>query len=383
MELVTFSANSVSAGPTAKEGTSGVKKILAGFAAALILLCFGRAALAFPVKPFIPAQGSTSPSNGDLVPYGLAVVPHNFPGHTLKPGQLLVSNFNSGATSVNPGGLAGQGKTIIIIDRTTAQQLGVFFQGTAPIGFTNALAIVPEGFVFAGSVFTTNSNAGNPTAGPLLVFDKNGNLVDSITTGTNGPWGLAVNDLGDSAQLFVSNVFDGTVTRLDVSFHKGRFNVVGSPTTIGSGYAFGLDPSALVVGPAGLAYDRQHDRLYVASEDDNEIFIIENASTTSGDGKGTMVFSDPHLEGPLGLIIAPNGHLITANADPTVHQDAANPSELVEFTKSGEFVREFSIDPNLGAAFASLNVRLNNVNQFAWVDDVTSTISILLFAENP
>ena len=381
MEFAAFSANSVSAGLRVEKGIAGVRKILAGLGAALMLLCVGRAALAFPVKPFIPAQGSTSPSNGDLVPYGLAVVPHNFPGHTLKSGQLLVSNFNSGATTVNPGGLAGQGKTIVIIDPTTAQQLGVFFQGTSPIGFTNALAIVPEGFVFAGSVFTTNSNASNPTAGPLLVFDKNGNLVDSITTGTNGPWGLAVSDLGDSAQLFVSNVFDGTVTRLNVFFHKDSVSVVGSPTTIGSGYAFGLDTSALVVGPAGLAYDSQHDRLYVASEDDNEIFVIENASTTSGGGQGTLVFSDPHLEGPLGLIVAPNGHLITANADPTVHQDAANPSELVEFTKSGKFVREFSIDPNLGAAFAILNVTLDNVNQFAWVDDVTSTISILLLAE--
>ena len=94
-----------------------------------------------------------------------------------------------------------------------------------------------------------------------------------------------------------------------------------------------------------------------------------------------MVFSDSHLEGPLGLIIAPNGHLITANADPSVHQNAANPSELVEFTKSGKFVREFSIDPNLGAAFAILNVTLDHAHQFAWVDDVSSTISILLLAE--
>jgi hypothetical protein len=49
--------------------------------------------------------------------------------------------------------------------------------------------------------------------------------------------------------------------------------------------------------------------------------------------------------------------------------------------KSGKFVREFSIDPNLGAAFAILNVRVDDENRFAWVDDVTSTISILLFAE--
>jgi len=252
MEFAAFNANSVSAGLPVKRGIRCVKKILAGLGAALMLPCVGRAALAFPVKPFIPAQGSTSPSNGDLVPYGLAVVPDNFPEHTLKPGQLLVSNFNS---SVADGNLAGQGRTIVTIDPTTGQQLGVFFEGTSPIGFTNALAIVPAGFVFAGSVFTTKPDASDPTPGPLLVLDKSGNLVDSITTGTNGPWGLAVNDLGDSAQLFVSNVFDGTVTRLNVSFHNGSVSVVGSPTTIGSGYAFGFDPAALVVGPAGLAYD--------------------------------------------------------------------------------------------------------------------------------
>jgi DNA-binding beta-propeller fold protein YncE len=374
MTLEAFNANPVSADPKVEKATRVGRTILAGLGAALLLLCVSRAALAFPVTPLLPAQGSTSPSNGDLVPYGLAVVPNFFPGHTLKPGQLLVSNFNS---SVANGNLAGQGRTIVIIDPNTAQQLGVFFQGTSPIGFTNALAIVPEGFVFAGSVFTTLPDASDPTPGPLYVFDKNGTQVDAITTGTNGPWGLAVNDQGSSAQLFISNVFDGTVTRLNVSFKKGVFSVVGAPTTIASGYAFGLDTAALVVGPAGLAYDSASDRLYVAAEDDNKIFVIKNASTTSGGGMGTLVFSDSHLEGPLGLIIAPNGHLITANADPAAIQDPAHPSELVEFTKKGAFVREFSIDSTLGGAFAILNVTYNDVNQFAWVDDVPSTISIL------
>ncbi len=377
MTLEVFNTNPVSAGLKVQNGARVGQIMLTGLSAALLLLCVSQAVLADSSSnaPFLPAQGSTSPSsNGDLVPYGLVVVPDGFPGHTLKPGQLLVSNFNSGVAN---GNLAGQGSTIVIIDPNTAQQLGVFFQGTPPIGFTNALSIAQEGFVFAGSVFTTNSNASNPMPGPLYVFNKNGNQIDTITTGTNGPWGLAVNDHGDTAQLFISNVFDGTVTRLNASFEKGVFSVVGAPTTIASGYAKNTDPAALVVGPAGLAYDRASDRLYVASEDDNEIFVIENASTTTGGGKGTLVFSDPHLEGPLGLIIAPNGDLITANADPTAFQNPAQPSEIIEFTKSGTFVREFSIDSQLGGAFAILNVSSHNVNQFAWVDDVPSTISIL------
>src|SRR5215469_6288845 len=57
-------------------------------------------------QPFIPAQGSTSPSNGDLNPYGLAVVPKGFPQGTLQSGQLLVSNFNNG-----PANIQGDGST--------------------------------------------------------------------------------------------------------------------------------------------------------------------------------------------------------------------------------------------------------------------------------
>lgn len=327
-----------------------------------------------PTSPFLPAQGSTSPANGDLNPYGLAVVPAGFPGQTLKPGQLLVSNFNN---STAGGNVQGQGTTIVIIDPTTAQQKGLFFKGNSPIGFTNALGIVKAGFVFAGSVFTTSSAPTTPNNGGLLVFDQKGTQLPPITSKINGPWGLAVNDRGSSAQLFVSNVLDGTVTRLNVSFNKGNVSV-DSSTMIAYGYNVGLDSSGLVVGPAGLAYDSQHDLLYVAAEDDNQIFVIRNASTTANGGTGESVFSDDlHLHGPLGLILAPNGHLITANADPAAHQDAAQPSELVEFTKSGKFVREFSIDSQLGGAFAILNVPSDTGDQFAYVDDVVSTITIL------
>ncbi|MGH8014025.1 MAG: YncE family protein [Candidatus Binataceae bacterium] len=328
-------------------------------------------------EPFVPAQGSASPANGDLNPYGLAIVPAGFPGKTLQAGQLLVSNFNNGAAG---GNIQGQGTTIVTIDPNTGRQLGVFFQGTMPIGFTNALGIVPEGFVFAGSVFTTGSgtNVSPAQNGGLLVLDSNGNLVKTVMTGVNGPWGLAINQRRGSAQVFVSNVLDGTVTRLEVSFEHG-FSIADAPITIGSGYSFGPDSAGLVVGPAGLAFDSRHDILYVASEGDNEIFAIPHASTAdTSSGQGMLVFSDStHLHGPLGLMIAPNGDLVTANADPAAHVDPAQPSELVEFTTQGRFVRQFSIDPNNGSAFAILNVSSERVNQFAYVDDFSSIVNIL------
>lgn len=87
--------------------------------------------------------------------------------------------------------------------------------------------------------------------------------MQTIMPGTNlinGPWGLAINDKGNSAQVFVSNVFDGTVTRLDRSF-KGSGVTVDKGTTIASGYTFALSAGAIVVGPAGLFYDKKKDVL--------------------------------------------------------------------------------------------------------------------------
>ena len=59
------------------------------------------------------------------------------------------------------------------------------------------------------------------------------------------------------------------------------------------------------------------------------------------------------------------------NADPT------HPSEIVEFTKGGTFVREFNVDAGLGGAFgiATTVIPVHGFN-FAAVDDVANDISV-------
>ena len=305
-------------------------------------------------KPFLPLQVSTIPSNGDTTPYGLAFVPHDFPDHaTIAPGELLVSNFNSSTT-------AGQGSTIITVDPRSGKT-GLFFQGNSSIGFTLALTIARAGLVFAGSLPTSGGTA---EPGPLDVFDANGNLLMQLGSShlVDGPWGMALNDHGDTAQLFVSNIFDtkgnfaGSITRLDVSLSASGITVLKA-TTIAKGYTSAADTAGTVVGPAGLAYDRENDTLYVAAEGDNAIYKLKGAGTTTTNlGKGQVVFDDQTvLHGPLGLIFAPNGDLILANADPAhFSPTATDPSEIIEITRGGTFQRKFSIDPNPGAAFALL-----------------------------
>ena len=137
--------------------------------------------------------------------------------------------------------------------------------------------------------------------------------------------------------MFVSNVLSGAVTRIDLTIPNGGNPIVESLTRIASGYLTRTDPAALVVGPTGLAYDAKRDILYVASTGDNEIFAIPNAGyRTSDAGMGTLVYQDnAHLRGPLGLVLAPNGDLITSNGD-AVNPDPNQASELVEFTPGGQ-----------------------------------------------
>ncbi|HEY6332993.1 MAG TPA: hypothetical protein VI756_26955 [Blastocatellia bacterium] len=132
-----------------------------------------------------------------------------------------------------------------------------------------------------------------------------------------------------------------------------------------------------MVGPTGLALDEANDILYVASTGDNAIYSIPNALTaTSSAGKGTVVYSDStHLHGPLALVLASNGNLITSNGD-AINADATQPSEIVEFTTAGAFVTQFSIDPNEGGAFGiALQQLTTGFAEFAAVDDVPNTLS--------
>jgi hypothetical protein len=334
-------------------------------------------------KPFLPLQVSTIPSNGDTTPYGLAFVPHDFPDDaSISPGELLVSNFNNTTT-------AGQGTTIITVDPRSGKT-GLFFQGNSPIGFTLALTIARVGLVFAGSLPTSGGTA---EPGPLDVFDAEGHLLTQLGSShlVDGPWGMALNDRGNTAQLFVSNIFDtkdhfaGSITRLDVSLSATGITVMHA-YTIASGYTSAPDTAGTVVGPAGLAYDPEADTLYVASEGDDAIYKLVGAgSTTATLGKGQVVFNDQTvLHGPLGLIFAPNGDLITANADPThFPPTATDPSEIIEITRRGTFVRKFSIDPNPGSAFAVL-VRgddRRSSEQFVYVDDFVSNCIIWKLAK--
>ncbi|MDB5290009.1 MAG: hypothetical protein JWL69_1250, partial [Phycisphaerales bacterium] len=132
----------------------------------------------------------------------------------------------------------------------------------------------------------------------------------------------------------------------------GKSIALVKTTQIASGYTHRSDPAALELGPTGLAFDSHHNTLFVASTADEAIYAIPKASkATSSAGIGSLIFQDStHLHGPLGLTQAPNGDLIVANGD-ALNADPNQPSELVEITRSGTFVSQFSIFSSTGAPF--------------------------------
>jgi hypothetical protein len=344
-----------------------------------------------PVIPNLPAaptfSATTVPANGDLNPYGVAFVPPDFPaGGPLRPGDILVSNFNNSAN------LQGTGTTVVQI--TPNGQTLLFFQGKSGLGLTTALGVLKSGFVLVGNVPSTGG-AGTCTPGPngqeqgveqgsLLILDRHGHLLTELTSAAllNGPWDLTIKDSGTQAQVFVSSVLSGTVTRLDLSILDDEAGVadrvvVEKATQIASGYLHRCDPAAFVVGPTGLALDAVNDILFVASTGDNAIFAITEATVRTDDaGMGRIVVRDRvHLHGPLALTRAGNGDLISSQGD-AVNFDPNHPSEIVEFNSKGKFVAQFSIDPASGSAFGLALQSSTDGFQFAAVDDALNVLDV-------
>jgi DNA-binding beta-propeller fold protein YncE len=317
-------------------------------------------------QPFLPSpvqSVSTVPSNGDVNPYGVAFVPRQFPsGGKAHPGDILVSNFNAASN------LQGTGTTIV--DIPAAGSPSLFFQSSTPTGLSTALNILHRGFVLVGNFPSADGTCQNATAGSILVIDKNGKHVGSIADSSiNGPWDSALLDNGNSALFFVANALSGTVVRFDLSVSSSGVTVK-NVTQIASGYLHQCDPVTFVDAPTGLVYDEDRDVLYVASSADNTIFAVANAGHTEKDhGTGRVIYQDTvHLHGPLGMIMAPNGHLVVANND-SINPDPNQPSEIVEFTIGGKFVKEISVDPNFGGSFGLAVMTKGDTAHFAAVND--------------
>jgi sugar lactone lactonase YvrE len=313
-------------------GSSGPRRVGAVLAgtAALVLLISSTAAAVSATAPALPGTlrsiGSTVPKNGDVNPYGMALVQRST--GRLVAGDVLVSNFN------NAKNLQGTGTTIVEMSPTGSKTLfatidAASLPGACPggVGLTTALSVFKSGWVVVGSLPSQTGKGADAKAGCLIVLDSSGKVVETWSGhGINGPWDMIATEQGSTGSLFVTNVLNGTVAkkgsvsragtvvRLDLSLRAGKAPLLIKSTVVGSGFPERTDPAALVVGPTGVGVGPA-GQLYVADTADNKINVIPHAATrTASAGEGTTLTSGGALNNPLGLLVAPNGTVLTVNA---------------------------------------------------------------------
>jgi hypothetical protein len=371
-----------------------IRRVLTTAAAAAVAVAAGLAMMAPASASASPAPfigsfthlkniASTVPANGDVNPYGVAVVQHS--QGMLQRGDVLVSNFN------NFNNLQGTGSTIVEVSPSGQQTL--FAQitpsdltGPCPggVGLTTALTILQNGWVVVGSTPSTNGMAATAQAGCLIVLDNQGQVQETISGyGINGPWDMTSASLGPFAELFVTNVLNGTVAADGAVVYQGtvlrlllRVSRNYPPkllrvTTIGSGFFEQTNANAFVIGPTGVGLG-PNGTLYVADTGENRITAIPNAATRlSSAGTGSVLTSGGLLNGPLGLTIAPNGDVLTVNGGNGL---------IVETTPGGAQVAHFFLDksgsPRGSGALFGLAVAPQG-NGVYYVDDATNFLRLL------
>jgi hypothetical protein len=301
----------------------------------------------------------------------------------LQAGDLLVSNFNGKSNN------QGTGSTIVQV--STSGKLSLFshisahgLPGSCPggVGLTTALSVLPDGYVIVGSLPTTNGKSATASYGCLIVLDSGGHPVSTIA-GPNiqGPWDMTAATQGSDTTLFVSMVLNGgpkkglhtvknsTVLRIQLSSGAGQPPKVLSQTVIANAIPWRDDPTALAIGPTGVAL-APNGTLYLADTLDNRISAIPQAMTrtTPAHDGGATISEGKHLKQPLGLALAPNGNILTTNA---------RDGNIVETSPAGQQLLTRTADKKTGAGTLFGMVVAPGGSGIYYTDDGDNTLKVL------
>ena len=333
----------------------------------------------------VSTVASTVPANGDVNPYGIVLVPTSV--GKLQAGQMLISNFNARENAKENG--QGTGTTIVQV--STAGKVSLFatidpktLPGPCPggVGLTTALNILPGGYVVVGSLPTTNGKSATAKYGCLIVLDSEGKTVETIASpNIQGPWDSTAKSEGSKTTLFVSNALNGgaakgihtidnsTVLRIELESGENQTPKVLNETVIANGIPWIDSAEALVLGPTGLAL-ASDGTLYVASTEDSKILAISEAMTrtTPAVKGGTVLTEGGHLKEPLGMVLAPNGNIITSNG---------GDGNMVETTPAGQQVAVQTADKKTGAGSLFGLAIAPEGKGIYFVDDGENTLRLL------
>jgi sugar lactone lactonase YvrE len=124
-----------------------------------------------------------------------------------------------------------------------------------------------------------------------------------------------------------------------------------------------------VIGPTGVALSADGFSLYVADSLNNRVAVIPYPITRQTTARtGTTITKGGSLNDPLGLTVAPNGDILTANGDD---------GYMVQTTPDGLQVAKTLLDssgspPGSGALFGLVAAG----QSVYYVDDATNTLNL-------
>jgi hypothetical protein len=196
-----------------------------------------------------------------------------------------------------------------------------------------------------------------------------------------GPWDSTAVSEGSKTTLFVSNVLNGgaakglhtaedsTIVRIVLQSGERQPPKVVSQQVIADKIPWRDSPVALAIGPTGVAL-APNGTLYVADTLVNRITAVAQAMsrTTPAPGGGSTISEGGHLKEPLGLVLAPNGDILTTNA---------GDGNIVETTPAGQQVTVRTADKKTGAgSLFGLAVAPGGQGIY-FVDDGENTLNLL------
>jgi hypothetical protein len=318
----------------------------------------------------ITTIGSTvDPTNGDQNPYGLDIAPID--AGLLKADDLVVCNFNDSAN------VQGNGTTIIALHPKPGSTPKHIAQNGALKGCT-ANALGPTDNIWAAA-FSANDNP---------IFTPNGALV---TTLPGGPWHhpfgqtfAPARDEDGAPAFYESNAMDGSIVRIKVNPSPPTFTF----DVIATGFAVNGGAPGSILGPSGLQYDAEHDRLYVVDGANNTLSMISHVSkipaggiTVSGTTFGgpfrkqaRLIFSGPPLNGPISSALLGDGHIVLGN---TLDPDGTN--LMVEIKTDGHLLATKNVDTGTAGALFGMVARGHDGNdtKLYFNDDNDNTVKLL------
>ena len=195
-------------------------------------------------------------------PYGLAIARTS--AGPISAGDLLVCNFNDGATNTQ-----GKGTTVVGL-HASAGAMPYRIAQSASLEGCNALAALPDGNIVATG-FTSNQVA--------LVSPAGAVTTPFAADGFAAPWGItyvAANGAKPAA-LYVADLA-GSIDRIELN---GDAQTSFTPIAVGF---CGTGVAGAVFAPAGLTYDPSIDTLYIVDTASNSVVALANVSAIGANG---------------------------------------------------------------------------------------------------